>query len=96
MSNDPVHWSPETAERIFKLGRDECDYTAPTSNMMKLSRSYRLNEVEKKVLELGLTLATEYLTCSLCTRKVVAWSQGIVRQLDAEHRYLFPSVLTYK
>ena len=40
---------------IFKLNGDECDNTAPSSNIMNLSRSYRLNEVEKKVLELGLT-----------------------------------------
>ena len=40
---------------IFKLGGDECNNTAPTCNIMNLSRSYRLNEIESRVLELGLT-----------------------------------------
>ncbi|KAJ8007608.1 hypothetical protein DPEC_G00095790 [Dallia pectoralis] len=41
-------------------------------------------------------MATEYLACSRCTKKVVAWSQGIIRQLDEAHRCLFPAILTYK
>ncbi|XP_062340201.1 uncharacterized protein LOC134038681 [Osmerus eperlanus] len=52
----------------------------------------------RKVLDIDAwyLMATEYLACSRCTKKVVAWSQGIVRQLDAAHRCLFPAVLTYK
>lgn len=43
-------------EGPFKLLEgEECDNTTPVSNIMNLSRSYRLSEVEMRVLELGLT-----------------------------------------
>ena len=41
-------------------------------------------------------LATEYLECSGCKRKVISWSQGILNQLDAGHRRQFPVILTHK
>ncbi|KAJ8008184.1 hypothetical protein DPEC_G00102130 [Dallia pectoralis] len=41
-------------------------------------------------------MATEYLAYCRCTKKVVAWSQGIIRQLDETHRCLFPAILTYR
>ncbi|KAJ7985052.1 hypothetical protein DPEC_G00361140 [Dallia pectoralis] len=52
----------------------------------------------RKVLDIDswYLIATEYLACSRCTKKVVAWSQGIIRQLDEAHRCLFPAILTYK
>ncbi|KAJ8008182.1 hypothetical protein DPEC_G00102110 [Dallia pectoralis] len=31
-----------------------------------------------------------------CMKNVVAWSQGIIRQLDETHRCLFPAILTYR
>ena len=31
-------------------------------------------------------LATEYLECSGCKRKVISWSDGILNQLNVGHR----------
>ncbi|CAM4570339.1 unnamed protein product [Leuciscus chuanchicus] len=41
-------------------------------------------------------MATEYLECCRCKRKVAAWSQEVVGQLGEGHRALFPAILTYK
>ena len=41
-------------------------------------------------------MATEYMECSSCHKKVVSWSQGILDQLDIAHLEQFPAVLTYK
>ncbi|KAK0140599.1 hypothetical protein N1851_022414 [Merluccius polli] len=40
-------------------------------------------------------MATEYLECRRCKKKVAAWSQEIVGQLGEGHRALFPAILTY-
>ncbi|XP_078811400.1 uncharacterized protein LOC144995548 [Oryzias latipes] len=41
-------------------------------------------------------MATEYLECCRCKKKVGGWSQGIIRQLAPTHSCQFPAVLTYK
>ncbi|KAJ8364998.1 hypothetical protein SKAU_G00138290 [Synaphobranchus kaupii] len=41
-------------------------------------------------------MATEYLECRRCQKKVTGWSQGILSQLDPAHRCQFPAILTYK
>ncbi|MED6256181.1 hypothetical protein ATANTOWER_021446 [Ataeniobius toweri] len=41
-------------------------------------------------------MATEYLECRRCKRKVGGWSQVIVGQLPPTYSCLFPAVLTYK
>ncbi|KAK7175379.1 hypothetical protein R3I93_002325 [Phoxinus phoxinus] len=41
-------------------------------------------------------MATEFLECCRCKRKVAAWSQEFVGQLGEGHRALFPAILTYK
>ena len=41
-------------------------------------------------------LAGEYLECRRCHRKVISWSQPILRQLDIAHRLQFPIILTHK
>ncbi|KAM4533308.1 uncharacterized protein V3H82_025811 [Fundulus diaphanus] len=41
-------------------------------------------------------MATEYLECRQCKKKVGGWSQGIIRQLPPTYSCLFPAVLTYK
>ncbi|KAK5611523.1 hypothetical protein CRENBAI_015476 [Crenichthys baileyi] len=41
-------------------------------------------------------MATEYLECHRCKKKVGGWSQGIVGQLPPTYSCLFPAVLTYK
>eukprot|EP00063_Salmo_salar_P065245 XP_014040080.1 PREDICTED: uncharacterized protein LOC106593263 [Salmo salar] len=41
-------------------------------------------------------MATEYLECGRCKKKVAGWSRDLVSQLDARHRCQFPAILTYK
>ncbi|XP_070834704.1 uncharacterized protein [Chaetodon trifascialis] len=52
----------------------------------------------RKVLDLDgwYYMATEYLECSNCKKKVAGWSEGIRIQLDFDHQQLFPAVLAYK
>ncbi|KAL6487611.1 hypothetical protein MHYP_G00042370 [Metynnis hypsauchen] len=39
-------------------------------------------------------MATEYLECHRCRKKVAGWSQDILEQLDPAHRAMFPGILT--
>ncbi|KAI4905920.1 hypothetical protein NFI96_030119 [Prochilodus magdalenae] len=41
-------------------------------------------------------MATEYLECHRCRKKVAGWSQDILEQLDPAHRARFPAILTYR
>ncbi|XP_054874905.1 uncharacterized protein LOC118469151 isoform X2 [Amphiprion ocellaris] len=41
-------------------------------------------------------MATEYLECCRCTKKVVGWSQGIIRQLPHTYSCQFPAILMYR
>lgn len=41
-------------------------------------------------------MATEYLECPRCRKKIAGWSQDILEQMDPAHRVLFPAVLTYR
>ncbi|KAL6475706.1 hypothetical protein MHYP_G00167460 [Metynnis hypsauchen] len=41
-------------------------------------------------------MATEYLECHWCRKKVAGWSQDILEQLDPAHRAMFPAILTYR
>ncbi|XP_056614654.1 uncharacterized protein LOC130429852 [Triplophysa dalaica] len=41
-------------------------------------------------------LATEYLECQRCHKKVAAWSFDVLDQLDPAHRGMFPAILTYR
>ncbi|KAJ8370901.1 hypothetical protein SKAU_G00109290 [Synaphobranchus kaupii] len=41
-------------------------------------------------------MATEYLECRRCQKKVAGWSQDVLNQLDPAHRCQFPAILTYK
>ncbi len=41
-------------------------------------------------------MATEYLECRSCRKKLAAWSRDILDQLDLSHREQFPTVLTYR
>ncbi|XP_041368050.1 uncharacterized protein LOC121382599 [Gigantopelta aegis] len=42
------------------------------------------------------SLAAEYLECSRCKRKVISWSDVIIKQLDVGHCLQFPVILTYR
>ncbi|KAL1269405.1 hypothetical protein QQF64_031694 [Cirrhinus molitorella] len=52
----------------------------------------------RRVLDLNgwYFMATEYLECRSCKKKLAAWSQDILDQLDPSHREQFPAVLTYR
>ncbi|KAH3890652.1 hypothetical protein DPMN_014737 [Dreissena polymorpha] len=39
-------------------------------------------------------MASEYLQCTDCDRKVISWSHDILSQLDVGHRVQFPCILT--
>jgi len=41
-------------------------------------------------------MASEYLSCRKCKRKVISWSFDIISQLDISHRLQFPCILTSK
>ncbi|KAK1887156.1 S-adenosylmethionine synthase [Dissostichus eleginoides] len=41
-------------------------------------------------------VASEYLACRRCKRKVISWSHGLFSQLDIGHRVQFPCILTSK
>ncbi len=41
-------------------------------------------------------LATEYLECQRCNKKLAMWSYDILDQLDLAHRIMFPAILTYR
>lgn len=41
-------------------------------------------------------MATEYLECRRCQRKVAGWSQEVMEQLEPGHRCQFPALLTYQ
>ncbi|XP_016305120.1 uncharacterized protein LOC107660364 [Sinocyclocheilus anshuiensis] len=41
-------------------------------------------------------VASEYLACQKCKRKVISWSHDLVSQLDIGHRVQFPCILTSK
>ncbi|KAM9492387.1 uncharacterized protein ACWYII_004276 isoform 2-T4 [Salvelinus alpinus] len=52
----------------------------------------------RKVLDIDrwYLMATEYLECGRCKKKVAGWSRDLVSQLDVRHRCQFPAILTYK
>ncbi|XP_056022081.1 mucin-5AC-like [Ostrea edulis] len=39
-------------------------------------------------------MAGEYLSCPKCSKKVISWSEGILKQLDNTTRNQFPCILT--
>ncbi|KAJ8364716.1 hypothetical protein SKAU_G00135470 [Synaphobranchus kaupii] len=57
-----------------------------------------LYKTVRRVLDIDgwYLMATEYLECRRCQKKVAGWSQGILSQLDPAHRCQFPAILTYK
>ena len=57
-----------------------------------------LYPVIRRVLDVDSVyhLVSEYLECSSCRKKVIAWSAPVLSQLDMAHRLQFPVILTYK
>ncbi|XP_028297499.1 uncharacterized protein LOC114459441 isoform X2 [Gouania willdenowi] len=64
----------------------------------ELLYSAGLHQKIRQVVSLGTIyfMASEYLACNRCKRKVISWSHGIISQLDVGHRMQFPSILTSK
>ncbi|ROL46207.1 hypothetical protein DPX16_8610, partial [Anabarilius grahami] len=52
----------------------------------------------RRVLDLNgwYFMATEYMECRSCKKKLAAWSRDILEQLDPSHLNLFSAVLTYR
>ncbi|XP_078802180.1 uncharacterized protein LOC105353958 isoform X2 [Oryzias latipes] len=73
--------------------------TCPHSDCHEeLLTSAGLHEKVRQVISLDITyfVASEYLFCKRCKRKVISWSHAIVSQLDVGHRGQFPCILTSK
>ena len=67
-------------------------------NCKKLLTKAGLYRTIRRVLDIDswYFMATEYLECSRCQRKVVGWSQEVMDQLEPGQLAQFPAVLTYK
>ncbi|XP_034064265.1 uncharacterized protein LOC117541213 [Gymnodraco acuticeps] len=83
-------WMPH---RIWRL-QLTCPQPSCTGSMVKAG----LYRTIRRVLDIDgwYLMATEYLECRRCKKKVGGWSQGIIRQLAPTYSCLFPAVLTYK
>ncbi|XP_048840308.1 uncharacterized protein LOC125713327 [Brienomyrus brachyistius] len=60
--------------------------------------SCSLYKTVRRVLDIDgwYFMATEYLECRLCKKKVVGWSRDVLEQLDPAHCAEFPAILTYR
>ncbi|XP_047220276.1 uncharacterized protein LOC124867740 [Girardinichthys multiradiatus] len=83
-------WMPH---RIWRL-QLTCPQPSCTGSMTKAG----LYRTIRRVLDIDgwYFMATEYLECCRCKKKVGGWSQGIIGQLPLTYSCLFPAVLTYK
>ncbi len=73
--------------------------TCPHPDCQKdLLTSAGLHQKIRQVVAMGKMyfVASEYLACRRCKRKVISWSHDIVSQLDIGHRVQFPCILTSK
>ncbi|XP_056232399.1 uncharacterized protein LOC130169565 [Seriola aureovittata] len=71
-----------------------CPQPSCTGSMTKAG----LYRTIRRVLDIDgwYLMATEYLECCRCKKKVGGWSQGIIRQLSPTYSCQFPAILTYK
>ncbi|XP_077959181.1 uncharacterized protein LOC120819758 [Gasterosteus aculeatus] len=83
-------WMPH---RLWRL-QLTCPQPSCSGSLMKAG----LYRTIRRVLDIDgwYLMATEYLECRRCKKKVGGWSQGIIRQLSPTHSCQFPAVLTYK
>ncbi|KAM6952072.1 uncharacterized protein PEZ65_009252 [Lycodopsis pacificus] len=83
-------WMPH---RIWHL-QLTCPQPLCTGSMTKAG----LYRTIRRVLDIDgwYLMATEYLECRRCKKKVAGWSQGIIRQMSPTYSCQFPAVLTYK
>ncbi|XP_016104551.1 uncharacterized protein [Sinocyclocheilus grahami] len=73
--------------------------TCPHPDCQKeLLTSAGLHQKIRQVVAMGemYFVASEYLACRRCKRKVISWSHDLVSQLDIGHRVQFPCILTSK
>ncbi len=83
-------WMPH---RIWHL-QLTCPQPLCTGSMVKAG----LYRTIRRVLDIDgwYLMATEYLECRRCKKKVGGWSQGIIRQLPPAYSCQFPAVPPYK
>ncbi|XP_059207062.1 uncharacterized protein LOC131986227 [Centropristis striata] len=83
-------WMPH---RMWRL-QLTCPQPLCTGSMTKAG----LYRTIRRVLDIDgwYLMATEYLSCRQCKKKVGGWSQGIVRQLSPTYSCQFPAILTYR
>ncbi|XP_057189356.1 uncharacterized protein LOC130554003 [Triplophysa rosa] len=84
-------WMPRKLWRV-KL-------TCPHSDCVKeeLTSTGLHQEIRQVIaVETSYFMASEYLSCRRCKRRVISWSFDIVSQLDVSHRLQFPCILTLK
>ena len=85
-------WMPATLWRV-KL---YCPY-CPQENPKEL-RSSGTYQKTRHVLDVdrSYNIASEYLECKTCTRKIIGWSHNILAQLAIGHQLQWPCILTAK
>ncbi|KAJ4919490.1 hypothetical protein JOQ06_025908 [Pogonophryne albipinna] len=92
-------WNPPQSRPIYHrpllcMSALTCPQPSCTGSMVKAG----LYRTIRRVLDIDgwYLMATEYLECRRCKKKVGGWSQGLIRQLAPTYSCLFPAVLTYK
>ncbi|KAI9518048.1 hypothetical protein NQZ68_041538 [Dissostichus eleginoides] len=91
----PLRTSKSPAqENYFGSPPAAVDATKAVASKADLSASRKIRQVVA-VWKMYF-VASEYLACRRCKRKVISWSHGLVSQLDIGHRVQFPCILTSK
>ncbi|XP_051800637.1 uncharacterized protein LOC127532673 [Acanthochromis polyacanthus] len=100
-SQPPASPDPFFACRLFlwmphRIWRRQltCPQPSCSGSMVKAG----LYRTIRRVLDIDgwYLMATEYLECRRCKKKVGGWSQSIIRQLSPTYSCQFPAVLTYR
>jgi len=96
-SPDPFFHRPLFLWMPYRMWAVRFKCTAPGCSSHPLTSCGMYKQV-RQVLDIDgfYHLASEYLECGKCHRKVIAWSGDILQQLDVGHRSLFPAILTYR
>lgn len=104
----PIHHNPPSSPAAFflrplflwmpyRLWAFKLVCTQPQCRGQKLSGA-GLYRTVRRVLDIDgwYYMATEYLECRRCRKKVAGWSRDVLDQLDPAHREEFPAILTYR
>ncbi|KAL1265150.1 hypothetical protein QQF64_003177 [Cirrhinus molitorella] len=90
-------WPSPAALDATETVASEADLSASRLSKSPSYVSWLASKI-RQVVALGTMyfVASEYLACPKCKRKVISWSHDIVSQLDVGHRVQFPCILTSK